>query len=107
MTAMQFLTAGGTGGHEVMRIDEKGNVGIGTTTPLAPLHVTTSSNFQETNVTQSFFTNASTSTLVHGTGVTQTNVASAIFANAMEALERSVAANHEKSVTSQTVTLGY
>ncbi len=83
LTAMAFVTAGGTGGREVMRIDEKGNLGIGTTTPFAPLYVAGSSNFQETNVTQSFFTFNSTSTLVHGTGVTGTNVASAIFANAI------------------------
>jgi hypothetical protein len=63
-------------------IDPAGNTGIGISTPLAPLHVATSANFNETNVTQTYFT-FNSALLVNNVGVTALNVASAIFANAI------------------------
>jgi hypothetical protein len=58
----------------------EGFVGIGTTTPLAPLHVGTLTTIQATNSTESFFQPIST-TLTQRNGVTGSDSASAIFAN--------------------------
>ncbi len=77
LSDMQFGVSGAT--H--MYIDPLGNVGIntGTTTPLAPLEVAGSKGVIETNVTQTFFSFGSVSSLTHNTGVNGTNTASAIF----------------------------
>jgi hypothetical protein len=77
LSDMQFGVSGAT--H--MYIDPLGNVGIntGTTTPLAPLEVAGSKSITETNLTQTFFSFGSVSTLTHNTGVNGTNTASAIF----------------------------
>ena len=78
LSDLQFGVSGAT--H--MYIDPLGNVGIniGTTTPLAPLEVGgTSTTVSETNVTQTFFSFGSGTTLTHSTGITGTNTASAVF----------------------------
>jgi hypothetical protein len=71
----------GVSGATHMYIDPKGNVGINTSvaTPLAPLEVTGSTTVQETNVTQTYFSFGAVSNLIHSTGVTGTNTASAVF----------------------------
>jgi hypothetical protein len=64
-------------------IDPVGNIGIGTSAPLAPLYVALSSSFTENNVTQSLFYYGSASALSHNIGISGPNSGSAIFLDAI------------------------
>jgi hypothetical protein len=76
LTDISFMTSGANR----MYLDPQGNLGIGTGTPLAPLHVTGNNNITQNNLTETFFNASSTTTLAHSTGVNGANIASAIFA---------------------------
>jgi Chaperone of endosialidase len=61
-------------------VDPTGNVGIGTITPLAPLHVGTTTNITDTTTARSYFFSGS-SVLTHDSSSAEANNASAIFAS--------------------------
>jgi hypothetical protein len=73
---MSFMTSGVA---NRMYLNSQGYLGIGSTTPLAPLHVVGNAAISTANANQTFFNFTSTTALSHATGLTQNNGASAIF----------------------------
>jgi hypothetical protein len=75
LSDLQFMTSAAI----QMDLNSQGYLGIGSTTPLAPLYVVGNAAISTANANQTFFNFSSTTALSHATGLTQNNGASAIF----------------------------